>query len=219
MRLFNKRKRHYHIVKYKGVGNKVILHKEDGSIKINPRFLADVRVKFEGNNSTLDIYQPYNLPSSRIALRNNNHFVIKKISGHGFNIIGGEDVELFIDEGTTLQNTKIFLNDEKGVSVKIGKDCMFSYDIMLWASDTHKIIDSNDEVLNKSKFGIEIGDHVWCGTRCTILKDAKISNNSVIGAASVVTRRFEDENVIIAGNPARIIKENISWKREGLDVV
>ena len=59
--------------------------------------------------------------------------------------------KLFIDENSTLQNTKIFLNDEEGVSVKIGKDCMFSYDVELWASDTHQILDNKSkEIINFS---------------------------------------------------------------------
>ena len=86
--------------------------------------------------------------------------------------------------------------------------------------DTHQILDNKSkEIINFSHDGIEIGNHVWCGTRCTILKDVKVSDNSVIGAASTVTSRFDIGNIIIAGNPAHVIKQNIVWKREGLAYV
>ena len=37
--------------------------------------------------------------------------------------------------------------------------------------------------------------------------------NSVVGQKSLVTRVFEEENVILAGVPAKIIKRDISWDR------
>ena len=44
-------------------------------------------------------------------------------------------------------------------------------------------------------------------------KGVNIANNSVIGASAVVTKGFEESNVIIAGNPAKVIKRGINWRR------
>ena len=52
---------------------------------------------------------------------------------------------------------------------------------------------------------IEIGDNVFIGCNCLILKGAKIGDNSTIGAGSVVTGYIPD-NCIAAGNPAKVIK-------------
>lgn len=41
-----------------------------------------------------------------------------------------------------------------------------------------------------------------------------ISANSVIGGGSIVTKKFETPNVVIAGVPAKIRKKEISWKYE-----
>ena len=52
---------------------------------------------------------------------------------------------------------------------------------------------------------ITLGENVWIGGGCTILSGVTIGKNSIIGAGSVVTKDIP-ENVIAAGNPARIIR-------------
>jgi maltose O-acetyltransferase len=53
---------------------------------------------------------------------------------------------------------------------------------------------------------ITIGDNVWIGGSSVIIPGVTLGNNVVVGAGSVVTKSFPD-NVVIAGNPARVIKE------------
>ena len=53
---------------------------------------------------------------------------------------------------------------------------------------------------------IEIGDNVWIGGGVTIIGGVKIGQNSIIGAGSVVTKNIP-AGVIVAGNPAKVIRE------------
>jgi len=47
-----------------------------------------------------------------------------------------------------------------------------------------------------------------------IFKGAKVSDNSIVGANSVINKKFVEENVVIAGNPAKIIKRGVNWDKK-----
>lgn len=53
---------------------------------------------------------------------------------------------------------------------------------------------------------IHIKKNCWIGAGATILRGVTIGENSVVGAGSVVTKDVPD-NVIVAGNPAKVIKK------------
>lgn len=102
---------------------------------------------------------------------------------------------------------------QEGKTIRIGKDCQFSSGIKLRTGDGHPIFTSDNVVINRGK-DIIVGDHVWVGQDVTLLKGAIIPDGSVVGIGSMVTKAFATDNVVIVGNPARIVKENIHWTRE-----
>ena len=53
---------------------------------------------------------------------------------------------------------------------------------------------------------IIIGNNVWIGAGCTILKGVKISDNCIVASGSVVPRGDYPKNSILAGNPVKIVK-------------
>lgn len=53
---------------------------------------------------------------------------------------------------------------------------------------------------------VTIGENVWIGSNATILPGVMIGNNSVVAAGAVVTKDVP-ENTVVAGVPAKVIKE------------
>ncbi|KQM65066.1 hypothetical protein ASE75_08455 [Sphingomonas sp. Leaf17] len=89
---------------------------------------------------------------------------------------------------------------------------MFSNNIIIRGGEyPHLIFDlTTNEYLDVSD-GIFIGDRVWVGEGAYINKGVSVGNDCIVGARSVVTKRFTVNNAVIAGNPARVVKENVQW--------
>lgn len=72
-------------------------------------------------------------------------------------------------------------------------------------------MNKNGVRINPSK-SVIIDDCVWVGNRVTIDKGVNIKKNSIIGAGAIVTKSVNEENVIIADSPAKVIKREVSWE-------
>lgn len=95
-------------------------------------------------------------------------------------------------------------------SITIGNQCAIARNVMIMDFDAHSIIYENGRKNNLTA-PIYIGEHVWIGAGATILKGVTIGDNAIIGAGAVVTKNVAP-NTIVAGNPARVIYENIKWE-------
>lgn len=88
--------------------------------------------------------------------------------------------------------------------VKIGNNTMLGPNVQIYTA-THPLeFKARNNGLEYAK-PITIGKNVWIGGNSTICPGVTIGNNVVIGAGSVVTKNFPDD-VVVAGNPAKIIK-------------
>ncbi|MEZ2335548.1 hypothetical protein AB6735_07920 [Mucilaginibacter sp. RCC_168] len=95
--------------------------------------------------------------------------------------------------------------------ITIGDHSGISWESLVMDTDFHHIADeTTGEVFNHPK-EIIIGDNVWVGCKCTILKGAVIPSGSVVAANSMVTKTLSGENSIFGGNPMRVLKTGIKW--------
>ena len=109
------------------------------------------------------------------------------------------------------------LSCELAVSTKIGPSLIIHYgrglvlnaNVVIGENVTlkHNITIGNKEGLNGKDLGSPIiGDNVIIGPNTVIIGRIKIGNNVIIGAGSVVVKDVEI-NCIVAGNPAKFIRE------------
>jgi len=123
-------------------------------------------------------------------------------------IIVGNDASLEIGSNFTVTSCSSIIVMNK---VVFGNNVLMSWEVLLLDTDFHHIIQIDSNKINMNKKPIIIGNHVWIGCRVTILKGSIIDDDSVIGAGSVVSDIFDRKNILIAGVPARIMRNQISW--------
>jgi acetyltransferase-like isoleucine patch superfamily enzyme len=89
-------------------------------------------------------------------------------------------------------------------SIIIGDHCMLANYCYIMDADWHDIYDRMKPVGKTAPVRLE--KNVWIGDSAIICKGVTIGENSIVGAGSVVTRDIPP-NVIVAGNPAEIVRE------------
>lgn len=109
-----------------------------------------------------------------------------------------------IGENTFINNSASIVAENNKIS--IGKNVLIGTNCNIYNSDFH----STDRIERNSNNHISteviIEDNVFIANNVTILKGGSIGKNSVVGAGTIVTKKFP-ANVVIAGIPAKIIKE------------
>lgn len=108
-------------------------------------------------------------------------------------------------------DAKIIIGEKcgfSGVSIVADKLVKLGNHVTVGANSIIGDRDGHPEIFNSQPQPVLIGDNVWIGMNCTILKGVSIGENSIIGANSVVTKNIPS-NVIAVGNPCRVIRERI----------
>jgi acetyltransferase-like isoleucine patch superfamily enzyme len=115
---------------------------------------------------------------------------------------------------TLNENAQIIIGDYSGFSgvsigaakkISIGSSVMVGANCLITDTNWHNIAPDRRNLSDDKPGEIYIGNNVFIGYGCIILKNVSIGENSVIGAGSVVTNNIPP-NVIAAGNPCRVLK-------------
>jgi acetyltransferase-like isoleucine patch superfamily enzyme len=103
--------------------------------------------------------------------------------------------------------TKVFINsgckfqDQGGIT--IGDGVLIGHNVVM-ATLNHNILpEKRANLLPKP---IHIGKNAWIGANATILPGVTIGDGAIVAAGAVVTKNVQ-ENTIVGGNPAKIIKK------------
>ena len=173
-----------------GENNRLIIV-ENGKERELTEEIPGLDIVVNGNDNLVRIGFPQDFQNSRLEMFGNGNCFEKQRSGAK---TGG-----------------VFFHLNHGSRIIIGRNCLFNGNISILAKEKKGVsVILGDNVIMGTGCIIRTG-HVWIGARCMLLKGTKIRADSVVGAMSLVNRKFEEKNLLIAGIPARVIREGIDW--------
>jgi len=131
---------------------------------------------------------------------------------------------IYFRKFNVLVHGKILVGKKK--NIKIGKYCSINQGVIIQGfnevvigdfvilSPNCMLLDANIDIDHLTATGgrkhvpgsIQIGNNCWIGAGAIILPGVTLGPKTIVGAGSVVTKSF-DGDVVIAGNPAHIIKK------------
>lgn len=142
---------------------------------------------------------------SLFCVRGNAEIYVK----NHFRIYSG--AKIYINKNAKLILGSGYINHNLNLScfnkIEIGEQVAISENVTIRDSDNHEIIGSKKLIT----LPVKIGNHVWIGMNVTILKGVTIGDGAVIAAGSVVNKDVLS-NTLVAGVPARLIKNDVKWK-------
>jgi len=124
------------------------------------------------------------------------------------NLYCGADVRVHQDAVLTLNGG--FCNDGVEITcakkVTIGKDCAIAREVTIRDFDAHQFLNASHGIAK----AVCVGGHVWIGTRAIVLKGVTVGDGAVVAAGAVVTKDVPDR-CLVAGVPAKVIREDVEW--------
>lgn len=181
----------------------------------NGVLLKKVNFDIVGNYNQIDFHEEsfienvtFFIRGSKCHLSIGNHCVLKG----GSYWFEDNNCMIKIGDNTTIENAHLAATENEK-SIEIGIDCMLAYDIEIRTGDSHSIIDLNTNNRINHAQNVKISDHVWVGADVKILKGVSIGKNSIIGTGSIVTKSIPN-NCIAVGIPAKVIRKDVTWKRQ-----
>lgn len=219
-----------------------IMNKGNNKITFSSKGVYKHTIKIKGKENIFECGSDFKCKNIKVNILGNKNKVIIKDNFNGNNIeirIVGDNNKVLIDndvvvvedlkiylheegfnrtisigEKTTFFKTRIF-NYDNDSSVTIGQDCMFAYNTTVYNTDSHSVF-QNGKLINKAE-NLIIGDHVWICGNVEILKNSTVPKGCIVGKNALVSGKFETENAVIAGLPAKVIKNGIMWDRKSVN--
>jgi acetyltransferase-like isoleucine patch superfamily enzyme len=198
------------------LGYKEFIRGAGNVIQAKGALLSNVSFDILGDRNRVVIGAGSKLYNVKFYLRGSDHRVEIgpncRVTRRGVFWIEDDGCQLTVGERTSMVEVEIAVT-EPGSRVIVGADCMFANDIDVRSGDSHPILDATSGQRLNPAGDVVIEDHVWVAAHAVILKGVNLGRDSVVAAGAVVTRSCGPGS-LLAGNPARIVKTGITWKRQ-----
>ncbi len=126
--------------------------------------------------------------------------------GHGSKLSVRGHLNFGADFNMTAESTIVCADN-----ITFGKDCLVGWDVLVMDTDEHPLYDMAGNRLNPNR-PIVVGNHVWIGCKCVLLKGAEVPDNTVVAAGTLLKSAFEGEGQVIGGNPPAVLKREVCWE-------
>jgi acetyltransferase-like isoleucine patch superfamily enzyme len=161
-----------------------------------------IRPQFEAAGMDLRVMYPRHLDISgpNINVGDHVHFTalpVKPIRLAVFEGLGSIDLGHYsiINPGVRITSAS---------KIQVGESCMLAMNSYISDADWH---DLNHRIFAPGNASaVTLANNVWIGDGALVTKGVSIGENSIVGARAVVTKSVP-ENVIVAGNPAVVVKQ------------
>lgn len=184
------------------VHRKVEFHSLKGEIKLKKHATGGIKIGFKGSeisskndNTVLNLKE-----NSRL------HFVGNAVIGSGSRL--SIDGSCKFGNNFIISKSTIIICDKK---IVFGDNVLISWGVQIMDTSQHSFGCLNEAIVKHIAGEVFIGNNVWIGSLVTILKNSKISDNSIIATNTLINKLYQDSNILIAGIPGRIIKKDVFW--------
>jgi acetyltransferase-like isoleucine patch superfamily enzyme len=143
----------------------------------------------------------------RTLIRANGKIRVKGdfLIGKGCRLDIGKNATVDLETGFINPNTILVIAH----GLKVGAACSIGWGCQFLDEDFHTLSYHGRQVIGDNR--IIIGSRVWIGSNVSVLKGSVIPDGCVVASNSVVKSRFTEKNALIAGNPAKIVRQHVSW--------
>lgn len=168
------------------------------------------RFYFNGNIGVKAYYNPWFLNFESVFFRSCRNYYWRKCGVRCDNTVYfSHNLKVISPSNLTIKRNSKVLNgciiDARG-GVSIGSNTLLGFESMILSSShVFSDVDLPVNCQGMSYKEVVIGDKIWIGTRSVILYGSSIGNSSIVGAMSLVNKRF-NEYVILGGIPAKILR-------------
>ena len=150
-------------------------------------------------------------------------------------LLGGDDTIVFIGADTYLVAGEIYcgpgsavvlsrhvvgtrcttVDARNGGSVVADPDQLWAANVYIATDDMHRLEDLETGArLNPYGAHIHLGEHVWIGRDAIVTGDVEIGHDAVVGAKTLLRGQKVAPHTAVAGTPARVIREGVTWRHD-----
>lgn len=147
-------------------------------------------------------------------------------------LVGGDGATVFIGAGCELTAGEIYcgaassvvlhgpfvatrcavVDARNGGSVVAGPEQLWAADVYVATDDMHRLEDRRTgERLNPYGADIRLGRHVWLCKDAMVTGHVDVGDGAVVAARSVVRGQKVPAHAVVAGAPARVVREDVHW--------